>query len=37
VDVSDLAQTLGYFDQAHFSNDFRTAIGSAPFEYAQRR
>jgi AraC-like DNA-binding protein len=37
IDVSGLAQALGYFDQAHFINDFRAAVGSTPAEYAQRR
>jgi AraC-like DNA-binding protein len=36
VDLPGLAQTLGYFDQAHFINDFRATIGSTPAEYAQR-
>jgi AraC-like DNA-binding protein len=37
VDLPSLAQALGYFDQAHFINDFRATIGSTPAEYAQRR
>lgn len=37
VDLPGLAQTLGYFDQAHFINDFRAAIGSTPSEYLQRQ
>ena len=36
VDLPGLAQTLGYFDQAHFINDFRATIGSTPAEYAQQ-
>jgi AraC-like DNA-binding protein len=34
ADWARLAQDLGYFDQAHFINDFRDAIGSSPAEYA---
>jgi AraC-like DNA-binding protein len=37
VDLSSLAQALGYFDQAHFINDFRATVGSTPAEYAQRQ
>ncbi len=37
VDLPSLAQSLGYFDQAHFINDFRATVGSTPAEYAQRR
>jgi AraC-like DNA-binding protein len=37
VDLPSLAQALGYFDQAHFTNDFRATVGSTPAEYAQRR
>jgi AraC-like DNA-binding protein len=36
VDLLSLAQTLGYFDQAHFINDFRATVGSTPAGYAQR-
>lgn len=32
--LCDLAQDLGYFDQAHFSNDFRRSTGHPPAEYA---
>ncbi|MGI8766718.1 MAG: DUF6597 domain-containing transcriptional factor [Gemmatimonadaceae bacterium] len=31
-----LALELGYFDQAHFINDFRSLIGMSPAEYAKR-
>ena len=31
---ADLAQNLGYFDQAHFSNDFKKLVGCSPSEYA---
>jgi AraC-like DNA-binding protein len=37
IDLPGLAQALGYFDQAHFINDFRAAVGSTPAEYTQRR
>ena len=37
IDLSGLAQTLGYFDQAHFINDFRATVGSTPVEYTKRR
>ncbi|WP_347260370.1 helix-turn-helix domain-containing protein [Rudaea sp.] len=32
---ADLAQSLGYFDQAHFINDFRKLVGCSPAEYAE--
>lgn len=35
-DWSRLALDLGYFDQAHFINDFRSLIGMSPTEYAKR-
>ena len=31
---ADLAQKLGYFDQAHFINDFKKLVGCSPAEYA---
>jgi AraC-like DNA-binding protein len=31
---ADLAVRLGWYDQAHFINDFRTMLGSTPGEYA---
>ena len=34
VDFADLAVRLGWYDQAHFINDFRTMLGSTPGEYA---
>lgn len=37
VPLADLAQTLGYFDQAHFANDFRRSVGRAPARYARVR
>jgi AraC-like DNA-binding protein len=36
VDWAALAQTLGYFDQAHFAGDFKAQIGKTPSEYAAR-
>lgn len=34
--LTDLAHNLGYFDQAHFSNDFKKTVGQAPAHYARR-
>lgn len=33
VDLAELAHGLGYFDQAHFTRDFRRLVGKAPAEY----
>ncbi|KAB2920050.1 MAG: AraC family transcriptional regulator [Bacteroidetes bacterium] len=33
VDLSQLALQLGYFDQAHFNNEFRSLTGRSPGEY----
>jgi AraC-like DNA-binding protein len=33
-DWASLALDLGYFDQAHFINDFRRVVGRSPGEYA---
>jgi AraC-like DNA-binding protein len=33
VDWSELAQTAGYFDQAHFSKEFKDFTGHNPTEY----
>lgn len=33
---AQLAQELGYFDQAHFTRDFRKLIGRSPAEYARK-
>ena len=33
-DWAALALDLGYFDQAHFINDFRRVVGRSPAEYA---
>ncbi|GAB2547425.1 hypothetical protein GCM10027065_18730 [Rhodanobacter koreensis] len=30
-----LAQDLGYYDQAHFINDFRKLVGRSPSEYVK--
>ncbi len=35
LDWSQMAVDLGYFDQAHFINDFKAIVGSAPAEYAK--
>lgn len=34
VDFADLAVRLGWYDQAHFINDFRALLGTTPGEYA---
>ena len=34
VDFADLAVRLGWYDQAHFINDFRVMLGRTPGEYA---
>ena len=36
VDFAGLAVRLGWYDQAHFSNEFRSMLGCSPGEYAQR-
>ena len=33
VDWSELAQTAGYFDHAHFSREFKDFTGHTPTEY----
>jgi AraC-like DNA-binding protein len=33
VDHADLAVRLGWYDQAHFINDFRAMLGTTPGEY----
>jgi AraC-like DNA-binding protein len=34
IDHADLATRLGWYDQAHFINDFRAMLGTTPGEYA---
>ena len=34
-DVSELAVTLGWYDQAHFTRDFTAAVGLPPARYAR--
>lgn len=36
IDFADLAVRFGWYDQAHFANDFRSMLGCSPGEYAQR-
>jgi AraC-like DNA-binding protein len=36
ADLAGLAAALGWFDQAHFSRDFRAAVGTSPSEYLQQ-
>jgi AraC-like DNA-binding protein len=36
VDFADLAVRLGWYDQAHFINDFGAMLGCTPGEYAAR-
>jgi AraC-like DNA-binding protein len=36
AEFASLAQDLGYFDQAHFINDFKKLVGCAPQEYTSR-
>jgi AraC-like DNA-binding protein len=36
VDAADLAQQLGYCDQAHFIKDFKTMVGCSPADYARK-
>lgn len=33
--LTELAQSLGYFDQAHFIRDFKSFVGRLPSEYRQ--
>lgn len=33
IHLSELAHALGYFDQAHFTRDFRKLVGKSPAEY----
>lgn len=34
-DLAGLAATLGWYDQAHFTNEFRSVMGVTPKEYAE--
>ena len=36
-DWAAVAQDLGYYDQAHFINDFRHLVGCSPTEYVGGR
>jgi len=36
TDLAGLAASLGWFDQAHFSRDFRDVVGMTPSAYARR-
>lgn len=36
LDFADLAVGLGWYDQAHFINDFRAMLGCTPGEYATK-
>lgn len=36
VDLADLAVRLGWYDQAHLTNDFRRMLGETPRQYADR-
>ncbi len=36
VDLSTLAQELGYADHAHFSRDFKVTVGTAPSTFGSR-
>jgi AraC-like DNA-binding protein len=36
TDLADLAVRHGWYDQAHFANDFRSMLGCTPGEYATR-
>jgi transcriptional regulator GlxA family with amidase domain len=35
-DLADLAVSMGWFDQAHFSRDFRAVVGLPPSVYLAR-
>lgn len=35
-DLAGLAASLGWFDQAHFSREFRAVVGSTPSDYLRR-
>jgi AraC-like DNA-binding protein len=33
IDLAELAQRLGYYDQSHFTTDFEKLIGKPPADY----
>lgn len=35
IDLVKIALDLGYFDQAHFHNDFKKVVGKTPIEFAK--
>jgi AraC-like DNA-binding protein len=35
--IASVAAELGYYDQAHFTRDFKRVVGMTPVEYARRR
>lgn len=36
IPLTELAQQLGYYDQAHFNHDFKRVCGSTPTQYRQK-
>jgi AraC-like DNA-binding protein len=34
--IASVAQSLGYFDQAHFDHDFKAVVGSSPLDYVSK-
>jgi transcriptional regulator GlxA family with amidase domain len=36
IDLPTLALSLGYFDQSHFSSDFRKLVGQSPGRYREQ-
>jgi AraC-like DNA-binding protein len=36
IDLAGLAASLGWFDQAHFSREFRSVVGMTPSAYLNR-
>ena len=36
MDLAKLAVRLGWYDQAHLTNDFRRMLGETPGQYAAR-
>ena len=36
ISHSELALTLGYSDQAHFTRDFKAMVGTSPAAYARQ-